>query len=58
MNEHEFKKINGLKEAIKLLEDGVVKRVEFDFEVRGVGNYKGRMYKAPQNLIIVALERV
>jgi len=35
-----------------------VKRVEFDMEVRGVGNYKGRMYKAPQNLIIVALERV
>jgi len=34
MNELEFKKINGLKEAIKLLEDGVVKRVEFDFEVR------------------------
>ena len=58
MNEQEFRKINGLREAIKLLEDDVVKRVEFDVEVRGVGKYKGRMYKAPQGLIIIALERV
>ena len=57
MNELEFKKINGLKEAIKLLEDGVVKRVEFDMEVEGVGQYRGRMYKCTPHAILIDLEK-
>ncbi|MCW3140620.1 MAG: hypothetical protein N2V72_00345 [Methanophagales archaeon] len=58
MKEEEIIKISGLKEALKLLEERVIQRVEFDMDVKGVGRYKGRMYKGQQNLILIGLEKV
>ena len=57
MSEEEIKKLSGLKEAIKLLEEGVIQRVEFDMEVKGVGKYRGRMYKSTPHAILIDLEK-
>jgi len=56
--EEEKINLNGLKEAIKLLENRVIIKVEFNVEIEEIGKFKGKMRKYLPNVIRIDLERI
>ena len=51
-------KLDSLSQGIQHLQDGTLKRVEFDLEVKEAGKYKARMYKITDRIIRIDLKKV